>query len=380
MGYHSQSRVGEYPLTVGSNRLKLYRDSRLFGGKVRYYYARARENEMVIPEALRRVVAFLCYTDKKDRKLHYAGTCFFFGLMPPELAQDTSDGFFRYTITAKHVIVGIKEKSMDGKVILRVNKKNGGVDYIDTDVSDWIYDEENPSDVALYNDAPLPTDGFYVTYIMSDMIQKEDVEQVEKVRLGDDVFIIGLFANHKGKKRNTPIVRAGNVALLADENELVETAKYGDMYAHLIESRSIGGLSGSPVYVNMTAPRIDDDGKALLDIHMRYIYLFGLIYGHYDIETPGEDQIVEDETKQERINMGIAIVVPASKIKELLYHPKMVKVREDEIKEIKSKNIPTEDSLEDKGEEKPLTKEAFEDVLKQVSRPVKKDAPKKKGT
>jgi len=299
---------------------------------------------MVIPEQLRRSVAFLCYRDKEGVQ-RYAGTCFFLGMAPDGKAIDGHEGFFRYTITAKHVIIAIKDKSVDRKAIMRVNLKDGGVDHIETDVNDWFYDNEEPSDVAILDWAPeigQKDSKYEITYVMYDMFQTENPPPTETIRVGDNVAIIGLFHSHTGKKRNTPIVRAGNVAMLADENEKVSTRHFGDIEAHLIESRSIGGLSGSPVYVHMTGPRIDNEGNALF-VQMRYIYLFGLIHGHYDVEIPKEDGVVEDDMNREAINMGIAIVVPAKHIKQLLNHPKFMKDREDELREIEKSSLPKDD-------------------------------------
>ena len=300
---------------------------------------------MVIPDQLRRSVAFICYRDKLQ-VIRFAGTCFFFGLVPDGHSVDGSQGFFNYIITAKHVIAAIKSKSIDGKVILRINRKNADVAYVDTDANDWFSNPDDPTDVAILDWMPDPDSDFEISRIMSDMIQKDKVEPIEKVWPGDDVFIVGLFVNHAGRKRNTPIVRAGNIAMLADENEKIRTKHFSDMDAHLIESRSIGGLSGSPVYIHMTTPRIDDSGHAMFG-NMRYIYLFGLIHGHYDVALPDEDNVVDDELKEEIVNMGIAIVVPVKKIKETLNHPLLVKAREDELNEIHELNAPTEDSIEE---------------------------------
>jgi hypothetical protein len=64
--------------------------------------------------------------------------------------------------------------------------------------------------------------------------------------VGDEVFITGLFTKVTETTKNIPIVRTGTVAMMPGEeipfgNNLIE--------AYLIESRSIGGLSGSPVFV-----------------------------------------------------------------------------------------------------------------------------------
>lgn len=51
-------------------------------------------------------------------------------------------------------------------------------------------------------------------------------------------------------------------------SELIHTDKLGDIEVYLIEARSIGGVSGSPVFVRESFPRA---GKH---------YLLGLMHGH----------------------------------------------------------------------------------------------------
>src|SRR4029077_15217810 len=76
-----------------------------------------------------------------------------------------------------------------------------------------------------------------------------------KVELGDEVFFTGLFHPHCGEGKNIPIVRIGNVAALREEPVLNPDGRPADLY--LAESRSIGGLSGSPVFMDvLTAKRV----------------------------------------------------------------------------------------------------------------------------
>jgi hypothetical protein len=52
--------------------------------------------------------------------------------------------------------------------------------------------------------------------------------------------------------------------------------------AHLIEAKSIGGLSGSPVFINMTPFEMTaSKGRPSKIFHL---YLLGLMHGHFDIE------------------------------------------------------------------------------------------------
>jgi hypothetical protein len=126
--------------------------------------------------------------------------------------------------------------------------------------------------------------------------------------------VTGLFRHHHGKRRSIPIVRVGNLAALDEEQ--VQTS-IGLREAYLIEARSLGGLSGSPVLLNLgTARRIE--GKQVVAAGGGpIIFLLGLIHGHFDVPASRIDADEGDsELTPERINTGIAIVVPASKIKE----------------------------------------------------------------
>jgi hypothetical protein len=68
--------------------------------------------------------------------------------------------------------------------------------------------------------------------------------EAEQIGIGNEVAFAGLFVNHHGKKRNEPIVRFGNICGIPSEPV---STKAGDIEAYLVESRSVGGLSGSPV-------------------------------------------------------------------------------------------------------------------------------------
>ena len=75
----------------------------------------------------------------------------------------------------------------------------------------------------------------------------------------------------------------------------------------------------------MTIPRRDKTGKAILEPLISYIYLLGIIHGHYDMPIPEIDQIIGSESS---VNVGIAIVIPFEKVMEIINMPKLVQERE----------------------------------------------------
>ena len=154
------------------------------------------------------------------------------------------------------------------------------------------------------------------------MAVTDEVRDTEHIGAGDEIFLTGLFSNHYGTKKNLPIIRTGHIALMPEEK--VHTDSMGDIDAYLIEARSIGGLSGSPVFVYISPMRASDGGVAL---GSQRFYWLGVMHGHWDIDESRIDGQSMD-TVGRSINMGIGIVVPATKVLEIINGEDFAKQRE----------------------------------------------------
>jgi hypothetical protein len=241
------------------------------------------------PQELKRCVVFIA-AKKADDTFAFMGTAFL-------VADDTKPKRVPLIITAKHVLNGIKDLGLD-EVCLRVNLKDGSSHWYSSPINKWFIHPDDNVDVALWvtNGAPEWDHNFYPlsSSATQDRIKENEIDG------GDDLFYIGLFSHHHGRDRNIPIVRVGNIAALPAEQ--IQTAKY-KMDGYLVESRSIGGLSGSPVFVNLGNSRIIN-GELLINKGYKLGHLLlGLIHGHYD-----------HKGEFEKLNTGIAIVVPVEKI------------------------------------------------------------------
>jgi hypothetical protein len=156
-----------------------------------------------------------------------------------------------------------------------------------------------------------------------------NADRIERYRigLGDEVYVTGMFVSHLGEKKNLPIVRIGTIAAMPEEP--LKT-KYGTHDAFLIEVRSIDGLSGSPVCVNlehrripytMPAPPLPHPGE------IRHLTFFvGMVLGYNLVHNP-LDQIEIVRTRQGKdikedaivpMNTGIAVVLPVWQIIEAI--------------------------------------------------------------
>jgi hypothetical protein len=83
--------------------------------------------------------------------------------------------------------------------------------------------------------------------------------------------MVGLFTRFTGTTHLIPIVRTGNVAMMPRDR--LPIAGFGEMEAYLAEGRSIGGLSGSPVFVRNTTKMPIQNAKGTS-------HLYGLGEGH----------------------------------------------------------------------------------------------------
>jgi hypothetical protein len=290
--------------------LTIFVDNRLGGCPPRYILARSGDFLMQIPDAIRSCVAFVGYRKQPSGPLHLLGTAFFIFVRTLEEAAG------RYAVTAKHVIHKVKERSFDGKLIIRCNRVKAPASELETSVADWT---EHPSSTADVAAIPLLMPGrlWHHAYISVEMAVTPKVISDENISLGDEVFFVGLFTKHSGKSRNIPIIRVGNIACMPEEP--VKTKDYGLIDAYLVESRSTGGMSGSPVFVEVSGARRSSGGGVIFDNQPR-CWLLGLVHGHWDIENVSS---VDDKG----VNMGIAVVVPSERIVEMLNIPEFVEAR-----------------------------------------------------
>jgi hypothetical protein len=248
-------------------------------------------------------------------------------------------------VTAEHAVTLINEriakdeseKGIKGRLAVRMNIKDGGSEVVPfVDAHWWSHpDLDNLTDVAVtpwsyqkayFDHFPLPLYGSVVAASQTGHLKRRGAV------LGQEIAIIGLFRHHRGLQRNEPIVRIGNIAAMPDER--VWTSYCGFTEAYLIEANSIGGLSGSPVFVNLT----DSPPKTMNIANLTYTefnqtsvdfgkyILLGLMHGHWDLPNI-TDSATEDSGGRESINTGVGVVIPIQKIIETLYHPELVEMR-----------------------------------------------------
>lgn len=220
-------------------------------------------------------------------------------------------------VTARHIIQKIRNLGVI-EIHVRANMEDGSARWTSTNYSDWVFHpRKSNSDVAVLFNPPIDgTD--QKSLVIDEIFLNQKVIDDEDIGVGTDVFITGLFRHHSGRSKNVPIVRVGSIAAMDDEE--VQTDEVGKISAYLIEARSIGGLSGSPVFVHPGHTKVKDG--SLMFREGKEFFLIGLIHGHYDVDETKIDHAGVKKLAQ--VNMGIAIVVPWYEILEVLDNHKLL--------------------------------------------------------
>jgi hypothetical protein len=268
---------------------------------------------MVIPENFRKCVVFLFAPINPGQPYQPVGTAFIAGIpaaAPPQGDSSTfreNEGWYiHYLVTARHM-VGLARQY--GALFARFHLLDGTTTFLEFPPDSW--HEHDATDVAAA--VFRPPDSMDQVNISTAVFELDEVARAHRVSIGDEVFFVGLFSEHPGVEHNEPIARFGNIALMPGEKVTVDV---GDSTAHirafLVEARSWGGHSGSPAFVFFPPDRFLNSISVSEALP---IFLLGLVQGHYDVE---REMKFQGDVGKVSANAGIAVVVPAQEIHDLL--------------------------------------------------------------
>jgi len=179
---------------------------------------------------------YLYEDEKAARAGKQAGASgFLFGQRMPDPHSQTVT---MWAVTNAHVI-------RDGGWTIRLNGKGNDIEVIDTTEPEWFFAEHD--DLAVRPIA-LSHDIHIFNFIRDDWLLTEEDYRAYGIGPGDSCFVVGRFINHDGIQRNTPTARFGQLAQAP--NEMVEVGGFRQE-SFLVEVRSIGGYSGSPVFLHL---------------------------------------------------------------------------------------------------------------------------------
>jgi hypothetical protein len=284
---------------------------------------------MDLPREIEKCVAYVAYQTQSNSRGELAGTC----LLIVRRSNILGFNLF-WALTARHVVEHI-EASKVYRAEIRVNVIEEGA-VIQPPLSRWFFPPDPDVDLAAaclteaVDSNPERWDHWAMPWemIVPESINGRDPRQVA---LGDDIFVTGMFYQHHGKYRNSPIVRSGNIAAMPEERIVVELGPQNKtreawVEGYLVELHSQQGLSGSPVFVVEARERnvlnVIRGAVTLFTPRSRQpIYLLGLITHHFSGEGKGIQERLGSEKAE--INYGIAVSVPHYKIAEFFDSPEI---------------------------------------------------------
>jgi hypothetical protein len=336
-----------------------------------------------------------------DEGARFGGSGFLVAVPHETNPSDTSG----YIVSNKHVV-----EDCDTPTI-RINRKDGTKpECIVTHQDEW----KTPTDG--HDIAVLPLKAAWqelniMPLFLELFVDREKVVS-EDIGIGDDTVMVGRFISHDGKQRNTPAVRFGNIAMM-DGEKIVHPRYRTEQESFLIEIRSLPGYSGSGVLIYSPCAMNDmsqrrrgknrppitrgtgahlapEEAEALYALARRKgPYLLGIDFCHLQSKSEiftGKDEMGRDIPHPYgwyvRQNSGMAAVIPAWKIHEVLKCEEFIEQRrkETERNTHNSEGValdsvrPRATQTTPKGLEIPVRSEVdFAGALKKASRKVTSD-------
>lgn len=261
-----------------------------------------------------------------------------------------------YALTNKHVVDG-------GCRYLRLNTLDMKLDVIPSEPDAWMFHPDG-DDIAVM---PIETmDGKFRWFSVGiEHFITHDILDDYHVGPGDETFLIGRLVTAAGSQRNTPVVRFGNLSMMADPAEPVTLGTGMEQEAFLVECRSLSGFSGSPVFVQTTQayfgerlpkrfrqPSTPPSGPGVAKVTVTYKgmegtfgpWLLGIDCAHVPLCKAVYE--ADHRTKAQagyivEANTGIACVIPAWRIFDLLNESELIKARRRDDVEISKKKLDT---------------------------------------
>jgi hypothetical protein len=304
------------------------------------------------------------------------GSGFLVGILTEDLPINV---WIIYAVTNKHVVEG-------GNSVVRLRTKDGVHSVKPIDERAWMYHPDG-------DDLAVCSIEFDWGAIKSSFIARDAfLDKVRATRFnigaGDEAFVVGRFINHEGRQQNLPTARFGCIAQMPIE-PVKQPGTGFDQESFLVEIRSIGGYSGSPVFVNIpkfsvrwgvegwhfsdsqeedrsrkqeegvaqppeitSRAKLEDISKSLEAVFAKnrgYLrshgpWLLGVDWGHINDWQPVCDATGNPVDRdgppwrtQVRMNTGIMTVIPAWKLIEMLDEGLIAEQRKQMIDEIRKR-------------------------------------------
>jgi hypothetical protein len=241
---------------------------------------------------------------------------------------------FPYLVTVRH----LAEHVGSDPFLLRVNLTGGGAENLHVDNAAWYYDSDPTVDAAVSPLHEIFEEDKYAVQFIDDEKESWWSNKARKygVGIGDFCYTIGLFRVLSGREQNLPVVHFGTIArrIFGHEVEPIPIKDWRDprdqktilTNAYLIESQSLSGLSGAPVFVRVSNHHVSDDliksnptvppGQMGDAVAMWHLHLIGIWQGAWD--APPAEVFGVERGRGIRVPVGMGVVVPIDYVHYIL--------------------------------------------------------------
>ena len=264
---------------------------------------------------LRKTVAFIhSWCVESGQSKEFLGTGFW--LSYPVASSNVPGLNFNYLVTNRHVAECWNENRNPRpvqSVNVRINLKDGSSQLLSLGNPAWVFPTDSSVDLAIFSIGLDPETVDFLSVPSTNLVREEELSE------GERIILSGFFIQFPGVKHMEPIVREGVLAMLPDEDMTTTAGKPGRVY--LGDVHIFGGNSGSPVFV--------DVGSSHLGMIAGPEYkMLGVVSGMFYEDSNFSLQVTTMVEGVQHGNSGIAMIVPAHSLSELLENPLLVTDRE----------------------------------------------------
>ena len=178
---------------------------------------------------------------------------------------------------------------------------------------------------------PVSSVSYKFGVIPSSIVVDRNTLSARGVSEGYDMFFVGLFVPFYGSNENLPICRFGHLAMMPDEP--IPWGSEGKLNLYLMETKAFGGNSGSPAFfttkkdiAHLTLSKFLNRGAS-----SSQILLAGVVKGYFG-DWSQVQMINSAAVPVVRQNTGVAAIVPASYLAEILFSREEKEIRKQQFK------------------------------------------------
>jgi hypothetical protein len=251
-----------------------------------------------------------------DADLEEGGTGFIMAIPMEGIGQHMVDHL--YVVTNRHVIGEEREPA----VVLRGSDGKRAPVRIPT--NSWYRHPNGPDDVCVAALPDIALNEYDIgAFPASHCIRRDQIEAL-RVELGIDVYYVGRFKSDKDEPSITT-VRFGSISAMP---VMVKHPRFKDhVESYLVETRSRGGFSGSPVVAMLMGPAVEKE-HARSHIHVAAnSFLLGISWGHMN-EWQEARLMGSKADLLIGLNAGMFCVTPAWRILDILARQELVTRRQ----------------------------------------------------